>query len=217
MNIIFLGAPGSGKGTQANILEKKYGIKHLSTGDMLRNRGKIDDELGKSIKNLIDNGFFVDDETMLKILEEKFLENSESGYILDGYPRNLNQAKSLDELVKKLGRTIDLVVNLKIDDNVVLKRITDRWVCRCGKSYNYTYNPPATKDICDKCGGTLYKRKDDNENSIKVRLVQYYNMTEPLINYYKERNLLVDIDALQSIGAVNESIVNILEEKRSDN
>ena len=212
MNIIFLGAPGSGKCTQSKLLVEKYDLIHLSTGDILRSRTLVDDELGRSIKNRIDNGMFVDDETMLKLLEEKFQDSNENrGYLLDGYPRNLTQAQGFDKVLNKLGRKIDKVINLEINDEVIFERITGRWVCKCGESYHSRYNPPAIEGVCDKCGKPLYQRADDNIDNMKVRLLKYYDVTRPLINYYYERGLLANIDALQSIKDVNLDIQKVLE------
>lgn len=211
MNIIILGAPGSGKGTQSKLLSDQFGFKHLSTGDMLRERCRINDELGSYIKDKIDNGHFVNDETILKLIEEEFNKTTKFGYLFDGYPRNLTQAEGFDELLIKIGREIDLVINLEIDDKLILERITGRRVCKCGESYHLTNNPPAKQGICNKCGKQLYQRADDNKEGVRVRLITYYKQTHDLISYYNKRNILVNINALQAIEDVNQDIVKYLE------
>jgi adenylate kinase len=212
MNIIFLGAPGSGKGTQASLVANEFDLKHLSTGEMLRKRALVNDKLGTNIKETIEKGLLVDDKTMLKILKEEFKSNKgNKGYLLDGYPRNIAQAKALDEIMLKLGRKIDVVINLKINKKVVLQRITGRRVCKCGESYHNIYKSPAKKGICDKCGEALYQRADDNKESVKVRLKEYKKLTKPLITYYKKKKLLTNIDALQSVEDVSKDIKKVLE------
>lgn len=215
MNIIILGSPGSGKGTQSKMLANQLGLKHLSTGDMLRNRCRVEDKLGLYIKSKINKGHFVNDETVLKLIEEELESKTKNnGYIFDGYPRNLAQADSLNKLFEKFGRTIDLVVNLEIEDIGILDRITKRRVCKCGESYHLINNPPAKADICNKCGEKLYQRADDNAKGVEVRLKTYYDLSYDLIAYYQAQNILVNINACQSIEEVNEEIKEYLEEEK---
>ena len=213
MNVIFLGAPSCGKGTQAKAVSKKYDMVHISTGDLLRE--KIDDprdQLGLQVKDIIEKGLLVDDEIIIKLIDDKIYKlSSDEGILFDGFPRTLEQAELLDELFRKYGRTIDYVINFEIDDRVVLDRIKGRRTCpECGMSYHVEFNPSKTKDTCDVCGSKLIIRKDDNVDSGRIRLTNYYTLTYPIIDYYKEQGKLVSIDALQNIEKVSEDIDNIL-------
>ena len=217
MNIIFLGAPSSGKGTQAKVISKKFNYKHISTGDLLRE--KVDnprDPLGLEIKEIIDKGLLVDDELIIKLIDNSLNKIDDEGIIFDGFPRTINQAKLLDQLFTKYGKKIDYVIYFEIDDRVVLERISGRRTCpECGKSYHITFNPPKHDNTCDVCNSKLIIRKDDNEKSVKIRLTSYYTQTYPLIDYYKEQGKLISINALQDIDIVSDDITNILEGKKS--
>ena len=154
---------------------------------------------------------------MLRVLEEKMKTfDNNQGFIFDGYPRKISQAKKLDEVLAKLGRKVDLVINLNIKDDAILERIDGRIMCRCGESYHEVYKKPAKEGICDACGQNLYKRKDDNKESFSVRIDNYYQITSPLVSFYKERLLLRDVDALQTIEAVGKDVESILKEHASD-
>lgn len=207
VKIIFLGMPGSGKGTQAKMISEKYKIPHISTGDMFRQISKENSVLGKKVKSLIDNGILVSDDITFDVLKNR-LEKTDckSGFILDGYPRNINQAKLLDNLTK-----IDFIIYIALSDKTVIKRLTSRRTCRkCGAIYNIISNPPKKEGVCDKCGGKLYQREDETEETIKKRLVVYKNETEPLVNYYKKKGMLHEINGKQDIGKIFEDIVKIL-------
>ncbi|MCX6819071.1 MAG: adenylate kinase [Candidatus Aenigmarchaeota archaeon] len=207
MKIIFLGMPGSGKGTQAKMTTEKYAIPHISTGDMFRQISKENNVLGKKIKSLIDNGILVSDVITFDVLKNR-LEKTDckNGFILDGYPRNINQAKLLDKLTK-----IDFIIYIALSDKTVIKRLTSRRTCKqCGAIYNIIYNQPKKQGICDKCGNELYQREDETEETIKKRLVVYKNETEPLVNYYKQKGMLREIKGEQDIGKIFEDIVKIL-------
>ena len=213
MNIIFLGAPSCGKGTQAKVISKKYKVNHISTGDLLRE--KVDnprDPLGLQIKEIINSGCLVDDEIIINLIDEKLKTlSSDEGILFDGFPRTLEQARLLDQLFKKYGRQIDYVINFDIDDRVVLERISGRLTCPdCGKSYHIKFNPPKVENTCEVCGSKLIVRNDDNEESAKIRLTNYYALTYPLIDYYKEQGKLVSVNALQDIDQVSKDIANIL-------
>lgn len=214
MNIIFLGAPSCGKGTQAKIISKDYKVKHISTGDLLREK-IVDpfDPIGLAIKSVIDKGLLVDDELIIELIDEKLSElTDDEGILFDGFPRTLDQARLLDQLFIKYGRKIDYVINFEIEDRVVLERISGRRSCpECGKSYHIKFNPPKQEDTCDVCDSKLIIRKDDNEESAKVRLTSYYALTYPLIDYYKEQGKLVSINALKNIDEVSQDIKDILE------
>lgn len=212
-NIVLLAVQGAGKGTLAKELCRKYGYTHISTGDLLRERSKENDELGLQIKNLIDNGKFVSDNIILESIKDKITSNEcKNGYILDGYPRNLEQAKAYDELLKELNMDIGVVINLTIPQEALYKRITGRRMCKdCGAIYNI-YNEqmkPKHDNICDKCNGELYQRADDNEESMKVRIDTYYKVTAPLVDYYKEKNNLYEVDSMDFDKTV-ESVERII-------
>ena len=213
MNIIFLGVPSCGKGTQAEFVSKKRKIVHLSIGELLRKKTEDPlDPLGISIKERINKGLLVDDDLIMNIIEDFLKElSSDEGILFDGFPRSVEQAKLLDRLFIKCGREIDYVINFELDDRVVLERISGRRSCPdCGKSYHIKFNPPKTENICDGCGSTLVVREDDNEDSVKTRIKTYYAFTYPLIDYYKEQGKLVSIDALQDIEEIAKTIDDIL-------
>lgn len=213
MNIIFLGAPSCGKGTQAKVISNRYRVNHISTGDLLREKVENPrDPLGLQIREVIDKGCLVEDELIIKLIDEKINElTSDEGILFDGFPRTLEQAKLLDQLFKKYGRQIDCVINFELDDRVVLERIGGRLTClECGKSYHKEFNPPKVENTCDVCGSKLVVRKDDNTESAKVRLTNYYALTYPLIDYYKEQGKLVSVDAFKDIDEVTQDITNIL-------
>ena len=213
MNVIFLGVPSCGKGTQAELVTKKRRIVHLSIGELLRKKTEDPyDPLGLSIKERINKGLLVDDDLIMQIIEEFLNElSSDEGILFDGFPRSVEQAKLLDRLFIKFGREIDYVINFELDDRVVLERISGRRVCPdCGKSYHIKFNPSKKEDTCDDCGCNLVIREDDNEESVKTRLKTYYAFTYPLIDYYKEQGKLVSIDALLDIEEISKNIDDIL-------
>lgn len=213
MNIMFLGVPSSGKGTQAEFVSKKYKLAHLSIGELLRK--KIDDPNdpeGQDIREKINKGILVDNDLIMRIIET-FISNlsSDEGILFDGFPRSVEQAILLDELFEKIGKKLDYVINFELDDRVVMERISGRRLCpNCGKSYHIKFNPPKTIDTCDGCGSKLVIREDDNEESVKGRLKTYYTQTHPLINYYKEQGKLIGIDATQDIESIARNIDDIL-------
>ncbi len=204
MNIILLGAPGAGKGTQAVRIAEKYKIPHISTGDIFRKNIKEGTLVGLKAKSYIDKGQLVPDEVVVEIVENRLKEaDCKAGYLLDGFPRTLAQAEALSKITK-----IDAVINLDIDLKKLADRLTGRRICRdCGESYHIsTYSDKA----CKKCGGEIYQRDDDNIATVNSRLQVYENQTKPLIEYYSSKNLLKNIDGGQDIDKVFEDIVNIL-------
>lgn len=213
MNIMFLGVPSSGKGTQAEFVRKKYKLAHLSIGELLRK--KIDDPNdpeGQDIREKINKGILVDNDLIMRIIET-FISNlsSDEGILFDGFPRSVEQAILLDKLFEKLNKKLDCVINMELDDRVVMERINGRRLCpNCGKSYHIKFNPSKIKDTCDDCGSKLVIREDDNEESVKGRLKTYYSQTHPLINYYKEQGKLIGIDATQDIESIAKNIDDIL-------
>ena len=211
MNIIFLGPIASGKGTQAQIAAGKYNLEAISIGELLRERRNIKDDIGLKIASLQQQGILVDDDITLQVLEEKVKTCKENeGILFDGYPRTMNQANLLDELLKKYNRKIDKVINFEIDDKAIVDRIGGRLICKCGETYHSTHNKPVKENVCDKCGGALYQRDDDTEEGIKKRLEVYHTYVEPLKSFYKNRGLLANVNALQSIESISTDIESIL-------
>lgn len=197
MNIVMLGAPGTGKGTAAKMLAKKLNLPHISTGDMFREQIKNETELGKEANEYISKGLLVPDELTIRIVKDRLSQpDTESGVILDGFPRTLEQAKELSKIMQEKGKKIDLVPELKIPDEVIIQRIINRATCsnkECGAIYNLKYKPSKVEGICDYCGSKLSTRADDNEETVKQRLEVYYNNSKDLINYYKEEKTLYSI------------------------
>ncbi|MDP7476057.1 MAG: adenylate kinase [Candidatus Woesearchaeota archaeon] len=191
MNIVLLGPPGIGKGTVAAKLSKKLNIPHIATGDMLRENVAEKTELGIKAKSYMDKGGLVPDELVIEMIKERLSrDDCKKGFILDGFPRTINQADEISKFVK-----IDKVVNIQAKDEVIIGRIGRRFVCRqCGAIYHLDFIKPKKEGICDKCGSELYQREDDKPKAVKERLKVYQEKTEPLINYYKEKGLIVDVD-----------------------
>ncbi len=208
MNFVFLGMPGAGKGTQAKIISKKYNIPHISTGDILREAVANKTELGIQAKKYMDEGALVPDELVVSLVKERIIQpDCEKGFILDGFPRNLEQAKILEEMLEEIKKTLDAVFFFSLDEEVVVKRLTARRVCsNCGAVYNMIYNPPKVEGVCDICGGRLITRDDDKEETVRNRLRTYNKDTAPLIDYYKKKGLLYTIDASLSVNDVTKEI-----------
>ena len=191
-NIILIAAPAAGKGTLSELLVEKYGYIHISTGDLLREASKEKSELGEKISTMLKNGELVSDEIVFELLENK-LKVVDKPYILDGFPITINQAYKYDELITKLNKSLGIVVVLNCDYDILKNRIVGRWLCKeCGSIYNTLtgVNTPKEENICDKCGGELYKRSDDNEESFKTRYETYLEKTKPLIDFYQEKGNL---------------------------
>ncbi len=217
MNLILLGAPGAGKGTQAKMISEKYGIPQIATGDMLREAVVKGTELGKKAKEYMDRGELVPDEIVIGIVRERLQQpDCEKGFILDGFPRTLAQAEALDKMLEELGKKIDAVININVPEEEVVKRIAYRRTCRnCGAVYHLIYNPPKEDNKCDKCGAELYQRDDDKEETVRERFKVYREKTEPLIEYYKEKGILYEVDGTKDINDVFGEITKILENIRS--
>lgn len=203
MKLILLGAPGAGKGSQAAILQKEYGYAHISTGDALRANIKKGTKLGKDAKAYIDKGELVPDKVVVEIVADRIKQDDcKNGFMLDGFPRTIPQAEALDKLTK-----IDLVINIKVDLDRVVKRICGRRMCECGAVYHKsTYD----KDFCEKCGKKLYQRDDDKEETVKNRLEVYNKQTAPLIDYYTKKGILVNVDGNKSIMDTYQQVKKIL-------
>ncbi len=205
--IVFLGPPGSGKGTQARILEKKLGLPQVATGDLFRYNLKNETELGLLAKRYMDAGDLVPDEVTIRMVEERLSrEDCAPGAILDGFPRNLHQAVALDEMLASYGG-VTVVPLFIVDDDTVVARISGRRVCRnCGAVYHVEFNPPRQDNICDACGSELYQRDDDRPETVKNRLYVYYKQTGPLIGYYFAKGLLEEVDAMQPVDDVTAAL-----------
>ncbi|AWB46116.1 adenylate kinase [Paenibacillus sp. CAA11] len=212
MNILFMGPPGAGKGTQAEAIVGTFGIPHVSTGDAFRLAIKQGTPVGKKAKEYIDQGLLVPDDVTVGIVRERLQQSDcEKGFLLDGFPRTLSQAEALEALLGELGRRLDHVINLKVDRDKLLARLTGRRICKsCGSTYHVIFNPPKQEGVCDKCGGELYQRSDDNEESVGTRLDEYINKTAPLLKFYEDKGLLRQVDGEQEIDAVSEEIVSLL-------
>ncbi len=211
MRIVLLGAPGSGKGTQAKLLMDKHDIPQVSTGDLLREALSSGSELGKAAKTAMDAGRLVSDEIVLGIIRERLRKpDAENGFILDGYPRNLSQAKALTDVLSTLGKPLDHVVLINVANEVLMKRLTGRRTCEtCGSVYNIYTSPPSS-EACDNCGGKLLQRADDNEDTIANRLKVYDSQTKPLIKHYSQQGKLLDLDADDTVENVFTRLEEVL-------
>ncbi|MBQ2658468.1 MAG: adenylate kinase [Erysipelotrichaceae bacterium] len=213
MNLLIIGAPGAGKGTVSDRIINDYELVHVSTGDMLREAVKNGTPVGLQAQGYMNRGELVPDEVIHDIIVERLSRDDvDAGFLFDGYPRTKNQAIDLDEILKQLDKKVDCVIDLDIDDEDLIKRITGRRLCPdCGEIYNIYFNPSKVEGICDKCGGTLIQRKDDNPDSLKVRLEEYHKNTQPVIEYYEEMDIVRHVDASMSKDEVYDSVKDILE------
>ena len=196
MKLIILGAPGSGKGTTATVLREKYSLAHISTGDIFRANIKNGTPLGVEAKSYIDKGALVPDSVTIRMVEDRLAQDdTKNGYILDGFPRTLAQAEALDEILAKNGSSIDAVLSIVVDDEIIKDRVSSRRVCeKCGASYNVRFKPTKVEGVCDECGGKVVQRADDNAETVANRLKTYYENTKPLIDFYEKRGLIVEGD-----------------------
>lgn len=213
MYILLMGPPGAGKGTQAERLIEKYGIPQISTGDMFRAAVKEETPLGLEAKKYMDKGQLVPDAVTIGIVRERLSKDDcKNGFILDGFPRTTAQAVSLDAILKDLDIRLDGVINISVPNEELIRRTTGRLICRaCGATYHTVSKPPKQAGVCDKCGGELYQRDDDKEETVTKRLEVYAAQTKPLIDYYKNTNVYVEVDGTTGIDAVFNTIVTSLE------
>ena len=212
MKIIMLGAPGAGKGTQAKKIAEKYDIPHISTGDIFRANIKNGTELGAKAKEYMDKGLLVPDELVVDLVVDRVNQDDcVNGYVLDGFPRTIPQAEALDKALKELGQKIDYAINVEVPDENIVHRMGGRRACiGCGATYHVEFNAPKVEDVCDTCGGELVLRDDDKPETVQKRLSVYHAQTQPLIDYYKKANVLVEVDGTQDINVVFQDIVKIL-------
>jgi len=204
MKLLIMGPPGAGKGTQAAKIISKYQIPHISTGNMFRQEIKEETALGKNAKEFINKGLLVPDEITNSIVRERLMyDDSKKGFLLDGYPRTVAQAVSLDEILFDFNMKMDAVLNIVVRHSLLIDRLTGRRICKeCGNTYHLSFNPPKEEGVCDKCGGELYQRKDDSSETVESRLVVYNNQTKPLLNYYIAQGNLYNINGEQDIDEV---------------
>lgn len=209
MKLVILGPPGAGKGTQADYIIKKYNIPHISTGDIFRENIKNETELGKKASSYMGKGLLVPDELVIDLVEDRISkEDCQDGFLLDGFPRTVQQAVSLDAILDKSGTKLDHVVNIKVDPELLIERAVGRRVCKtCGATYHIKFNPPKEEGYCDYDHSPLVQRPDDTEETVKTRIGVYFDQTAPLIDYYQAQGLLLDIDGAQDIDKVFEDIV----------
>jgi len=213
MNLVLLGPPGAGKGTQAKLLEDARSLVKLSTGDMLRAAVAAGTELGRKAGDLMEQGQLVPDELVIKLIAENIDEDGGRGFILDGFPRTIAQAEALDRLLKQRGKKLDHVIVMAVDDEALIERIGGRFACAtCGEGYHDVYKMPKVEGVCDRCGGTQFvRRRDDNEKVVRSRLKAYHAQTEPLIDYYTRQGKVRTVDGMADIGTVEREIAAALD------
>ncbi len=212
--LILLGPPGAGKGTQARLLEDRFGLVQLSTGDLLRSAVAAGTEAGKAAKSVMEAGGLVSDDIVLAILKDRMTEaDVAKGVILDGFPRTSGQAEALDALLSEAGKAVDSVISLEVEDDAMVTRISGRFTCGdCGEGYHDTFKPTKTEGVCTKCGSTAFKRRaDDNAETVRERLSAYHAQTAPLIAYYDNKGVLTRVDAMGQIDAITEALGNVVE------
>jgi adenylate kinase len=212
MNLVLMGLPGAGKGTQAEKIVEKYGIPHISTGDMFRAAMKDETELGLKAKSFMDKGELVPDEVTIGIVRERLSKDDcEKGFLLDGFPRTVPQAEALESILSDLEKKLDYVINVQVNQEILMERLTGRRICKsCGATYHLVFNPPANPDTCDRCGGELYQRADDNEATVKNRLEVNIQQSQPLLDFYESKGYLKNINGQQDISKVFSDLDELL-------
>ena len=214
MNIILMGLPGAGKGTQASEIVKKFPIPHISTGDMFRKAIKDETDLGKEAKSYMDRGELVPDEVTVGIVKERISEDdAKKGFLLDGFPRTIEQAEVLNNIMSELDRNIDAVINIEVPEEELMNRLTGRRICeKCGTTYHLVFNPPKVDGVCDIDGGKLYQRKDDDPETVSNRLSVNVKQSKPILEYYDEKGVLKNIDGAKDIDEVTKDVIDILDQ-----
>ena len=213
MNLILLGPPGAGKGTQAQRLQDELGLRQLSTGDMLRAAVKSGSELGQKAKGIMERGELVPDDLIINMIDQRISQpDCKTGFILDGFPRTVGQAQALDSMLAKRGLKLDAVVEMQVDEKILTDRVTGRFSCaKCGAGYHDTFKPTAKAGVCDVCGSTEFvRRKDDNAETVKARLKAYREQTAPILPYYKKKGLLQRVDGMADPDAVTRELEGVL-------
>lgn len=214
MNLIFLGPPGAGKGTQARMVAEKHGLVQLSTGDMLRAAAAAGTEVGREAKEVMERGELVSDNIVIGIISDRIDQpDCANGFILDGFPRTVAQAEALDGLLAEKDKTLDAVIEIRVDDEKLVERITGRFTCaKCGEGYHDVFRRPQQDGVCDKCGATEFtRREDDNEETVRSRLAAYHEQTLPLVDYYNSSGKLKTVDGMQEISSVTRQIEGALD------
>ncbi|EFI85232.1 Adenylate kinase [Listeria grayi] len=212
MKLVLMGLPGAGKGTQAEQIVSKYNIPHISTGDMFRAAIKNGTALGLKAKSFMDEGNLVPDEVTNGIVRERLAEpDAKDGFLLDGFPRTVEQAEELEAILSELGTELDAVINIEVEKDVLIKRLTGRWICpTCGRTYHELYNPPKTAGVCDDDGSKLYQREDDKKETVENRLNVNLKQTQPLLDFYTEKGKLASVNGEQEIQSVFQDVDKIL-------
>jgi adenylate kinase len=213
MRLILLGPPGAGKGSQATLLSQALEVPHISTGDIFRANIKDKTELGMRVKSILDSGGLVPDDLTMEIVRDRLSrEDCRNGFIMDGFPRTIPQAEMFGEMLREGGQSLDAVINLVVSDDVIVKRMSGRRMCRCGAVYHLVSNPPRVEGICDSCGAPLFIREDDREETVLKRLETYHRQTSPLIDYYGKLGLVMDFDGVKRIEEAFSDIMKALDE-----
>ncbi|MET3699914.1 adenylate kinase [Bacillus oleivorans] len=217
MNLVLMGLPGAGKGTQAEKIVAKYDIPHISTGDMFRAAIKEETDLGLKAKSFMDKGELVPDEVTIGIVKERLSKDDcKKGFLLDGFPRTVPQAEALEQLLNDLEKGLDYVIHIEVDKSVLMERLTGRRICKdCGATYHLVFNPPAKEGVCDRCGGELYQRADDNAETVQNRLEVNMKQMQPLLDFYQEKGYLRNINGQQDIQVVFQEIEKLVGDLRA--
>jgi len=212
VNLVLMGLPGAGKGTQAERIVEEYHIPHISTGDMFRAAMKEETPLGLEAKSYMDKGELVPDEVTIGIVRDRLAKDDcQKGFLLDGFPRTVAQAEALEALLAEMDRQLDYVINIEVDKSILMERLTGRRICKaCGATYHLVFNPPANEGVCDRCGGELYQRADDNEATVQTRLDVNIQQSQPLITFYEGKGYLRNLDGQQPIDKVFADIEELL-------
>ena len=215
MNIILIGPPGAGKGTQAEKISEKYQIPTISTGDIFRDHIKNETAIGLKVKEIIHEGQLVPDDITIGLVQERISkQDCIKGYVLDGFPRTIHQAEALDQILAENSQHVDLVVCLVVNDETIIERLSGRRLCKeCGKPYHLLYNPPLEKDVCDKCSGALYQRDDDQDETVRQRLVTFHQQTAPLIDYYEKCGKIANVIGREKIEDTTAGMFTVLDQR----